>query len=175
MIFLGWMTSSLIVPRISDIYGRKKLFLAFQVLQVLSILALMNSDHIASALLCLFSIGFAGVGRSPIVYIYMQELLTPEYQKIAGSLFGVSCAVSLAFGTAFLQLVSKDALMIFYVSVGLSVFAVFVTSLFIPESPKYLFATGQYERCREVLGYISRVNGQDASKFKSVRFSQEDN
>jgi len=32
MLFLGWMTSSMIVPRLSDIYGRKRFFLGFQVL-----------------------------------------------------------------------------------------------------------------------------------------------
>ena len=32
MIFLGWMTSSMVVPRLSDIYGRKMFFLGFQVL-----------------------------------------------------------------------------------------------------------------------------------------------
>ncbi len=57
---------------------------------------------------------------------------------------------------------------------GLSIFAMTVTTLFIPESPKYLFATGQYEKSRQVLAYISRMNGNDASDFDSVRFGQEE-
>ena len=32
MLFLGWMTSCMIIPRLSDIYGRKRFFLGFQVL-----------------------------------------------------------------------------------------------------------------------------------------------
>ena len=29
MLFLGWMTGSMIIPRLSDIYGRKRFFLGF--------------------------------------------------------------------------------------------------------------------------------------------------
>lgn len=71
MIFLGWMTSSMFVPRMSDIFGRKKFFLGFQVMQVLAIIALLYVKSFGAALFSLFCVGFAGVGRSPIVFIYM--------------------------------------------------------------------------------------------------------
>ena len=99
MVFLGWMVSSAIVPRLSDIYGRKRFFLGFHVLQVLSLLALMHVKDIYAAFACLFTLGFSGVGRSPIVYIYMMEFLTPAYQKMASPCFASAVAVCLAFGT----------------------------------------------------------------------------
>ena len=99
MVFLGWMLSSAIVPRLSDIYGRKRFFLGFHVLQVLSLLALMHVKDIYAAFFCLFTLGFSGVGRSPIVYIYMMEFLTPAYQKVASPCFASAVAVCLAFGT----------------------------------------------------------------------------
>lgn len=47
MLFLGWMASSMIVPRLSDIYGRKRFFLGFQVLQVCAMLALYSCGSVA--------------------------------------------------------------------------------------------------------------------------------
>ena len=77
MLFLGWMASSMIVPGLSDVYGRKRFFLGFHVLQVLAIIGLLWCQNVQQALLLLFALGFSGVGRSPIVYIYLLELLTP--------------------------------------------------------------------------------------------------
>lgn len=99
MIFLGWMTSSLVIPRLSDIFGRKIFFLGFQVMQVLALIAVNYSTSLGAALLSLFCLGFSGVGRSPIVFIYMQEMLTPDYQKLAGPIFATSCAFCLMIGT----------------------------------------------------------------------------
>ena len=79
MLFLGWMTSCMIVPRLSDIYGRKRFFLGFQIVQISAIIALYFSTSVFQALAILFMLGFSGVGRSPIVYIYLMEMLTPEY------------------------------------------------------------------------------------------------
>ena len=99
MIFLGWMVSSMIVPGLSDIYGRKKFFVFFLIAQILSIFALNSSSTLSQALLSLFCFGFSGVGRSPLAYIYMQEMLTPAYQKVAGPIFSISCAACLFIGT----------------------------------------------------------------------------
>jgi len=32
MVYMGWMMGSMLIPRLSDIYGRKKFFLGFQIL-----------------------------------------------------------------------------------------------------------------------------------------------
>ena len=69
----------MIVPRLSDIYGRKRFFLGFQLVQISAIIALYFSSSVFQALAILFVLGFSGVGRSPIVYIYLMEMLTPEY------------------------------------------------------------------------------------------------
>lgn len=109
---------------------------------MVSLLALMQVNTVHSAFALLFSLGFSGVGRSPIVYIYLMEMLTPEYQKIAGPLFASSVALCLAFGTFVLQMVTKDSMMLFQCSIALSTFVMLFTYFFIPESPKYLHATG---------------------------------
>ena len=99
MLFLGWMASSMIVPGLSDIYGRKKFFIGFHVLQVAAIFGLLWCSNVKQALALLFALGFSGVGRSPIVYIYLLEMLTPQYQKVIGPIFASSVGICLAGGT----------------------------------------------------------------------------
>ena len=173
MLFLGWMASSMIVPGLSDIYGRKKFFIGFHVLQVAAIFGLLWCSNVKQALALLFALGFSGVGRSPIVYIYLLEMLTPQYQKVIGPIFASSVGICLAGGTFLLQMMTKDAVWCFYASLILSVFAMFFSVFFIPESPKYLHATGQFDECRKVLSYMAVCNGEDSEKMANVRFTQE--
>ena len=62
-------------------------------------------------------------------------------------------------------MLTKDANLLIYVSLALSFLTVLLTYAFIPESPKYLHATGQFQECRSVLSYIANVNGQTESNF----------
>ena len=82
------------------------------------------------------------MGRSPIVYIYMLEMLTPAYQKIAGPIFAVSVALCLFIGTFLLQNVTNDTSVICYISLAMSFLTMLLVTGCIPESPKYLHATG---------------------------------
>lgn len=100
------------------------------------------------------------MGRSPIVYIYLMELLTPEYQKVVGPIFASSVALTLAFGTFSLQMLTKDVSLLLYTSMTLSILVVLITYFFIPESPKYLHATGKYTECRKVLSQIASYNNK---------------
>ena len=111
----------------------------------------MMCESVNSAMALLFVLGFSGVGRSPIVYIYLLEMMTPDQQKIIGPLFAASVGVCLATGTLLFQMLTKDVTLLFYASLGLSFFIMLFTWLVIPESPKYLHATRRYEESRQVL------------------------
>lgn len=58
---------------------------------------------------------------------------------------------------------------VYYQIFGISVNALcVVVGFFLPESPKFLYESKQYDKCREVLRYISKFNGVNkpvASKF----------
>ena len=73
-------------------------------------------------------------------------------------MFGASVGATLAFGTVLFQLVTKDATLLLYSSLTLSAIIMLVTYFFIPESPKFLHATRQYDKCRTVMSQIARVN-----------------
>lgn len=72
-----------------------------------------------------------------------------------------------------MHVVTKDSNMLFYVSLLLSVFAIVCSLLVIPESPKYLHATGQYKEARSTLSYIASLNGESETDFDSAKFTEE--
>lgn len=69
---------------------------------------------------------------------------------------------------------TKDTVMLCYISLTMSCIIMVLVSACLPESPKYLHATGQYESCRKTLQYMARVNGmEEQSNLENVRFTQE--
>jgi len=63
--------------------------------------------------------------------------------------------------------------MLLYISLGCSFLIMIITLLLIPESPKYLHATAQFDKCRDALKYMARMNGMSMSNIEKLRFSQE--
>lgn len=86
MYFVGWVTGAMITPRLSDLYGRKRVLL-FSMIGLNSIylgLILSTSINVTIALMCF--LGFFSVGRASVGYLYMQELTPVKQQVIVGSL-----------------------------------------------------------------------------------------
>lgn len=75
MQFVGWAISAAITPRLSDIYGRKPIFLASMALQLISLIGIYISRNVYVTIGIIFFFGMGGVGRSSISYLYMQEFL----------------------------------------------------------------------------------------------------
>jgi len=74
--------------------------------------------------------------------------------------------------TVYFKFISKDAFpfLIFAGSLaGVCALLCFV----LPESPRYLFGTEDFDKCREVLAYIARFNG--VKNWEDPHFDAEDN
>jgi MFS family permease len=74
-IFLGWAIASIVLPRISDIYGRKYLFLGLMVLNFVVGVVLLFSRSIWLTMGMQFLVGWVAVGRWTIGYIMLQEFV----------------------------------------------------------------------------------------------------
>jgi MFS family permease len=75
MQFVGWAISAAITPRLSDIYGRKPIFLISMAIQLASLISIYISRQVWVTIGLIFVFGIGGVGRSSISYLYMQEFL----------------------------------------------------------------------------------------------------
>ena len=69
--FVGWALSAFVTPRLSDIYGRKIIFLASMVIQFVSLIGILISRNWIVTAGLIFIFGTGGVGRSSISYLLM--------------------------------------------------------------------------------------------------------
>lgn len=83
--FVGWVVSSIFLPRMCDIYGRKKLFFVSMAGQNIAYLGVILSRNLDLTIAFMFFLGFFSVGRATIGYLYMQEMTPIKYQVIVGS------------------------------------------------------------------------------------------
>ena len=67
-----------------------------------------------------------------------------------------------------MQQFTQDTNLLFYISLTASFIVMLLTAIVIPESPKYLHATGQYEKCRDTLKYMAHMNG---GSLEDIRFT----
>ena len=75
MQFVGWALASTFLPRLADMYGRKYVFLFSLLLQLLSMAATFFSENSKLTTGIMFFLGFSGVGRCSICFLWLMELL----------------------------------------------------------------------------------------------------
>lgn len=157
--FAGLVLGSLILPRLSDKLGRKKLSALGGMLHVLSSLVILSTSSIQLAFAMIFVSGFAFAGRVFVGYVWMTEhMRVQDVPKATAAMFAIDslCIMNAAI---YFQYISKDWTYFFAVPV----FGMLLTTLylifFVSESPKFLHSIGERERAREILEGIAKSNG----------------
>jgi MFS family permease len=74
MYFAGYTTSAVILPRLSDMYGRKYVYFGSMVGHLLIFLGMLISRSLDLTIGLMVLFGFFSLGRASVGYIYMQEL-----------------------------------------------------------------------------------------------------
>ena len=92
LIFLGWAFSSIWMSRLSDLYGRKPIYLTSYAMQTLAICALMFTTSFKVACAALFVLGMCCSGRWNVTYIYCFEFVTEEKFKTAAPFMNIVAA-----------------------------------------------------------------------------------
>ena len=85
-LFIGWTASAIVLPRLSDLYGRKIIFIVSMVIQAIAFAGFFVSRNIDLSTGCMFLMGVASVGRCSISYLYMMELLPANRQVLFGTI-----------------------------------------------------------------------------------------
>ena len=141
MMFLGWTVAAIFIPRLSDMYGRKIIFLILLSCQSLIMLGLILSMSMVFSTFLLFMFGITITGGLPIGYIYLLELMNEKNAKIVGPCLNTSVGFDVVWATLSLQIIAKNTLVISLSSQVTSIFCVFCCFFLIPESPKFLYAS----------------------------------
>ena len=75
MFFTGWCATLLWVPRLADVYGRKKLFLIGMALNLVLLVAMLITSDLQVMTVIAFLFGCACPMRRDIGYVYMIEMM----------------------------------------------------------------------------------------------------
>jgi MFS family permease len=73
--FFGITSSTFVIPRLSDIFGRKLIYHGSMMGHFVVYGIIILSRNLTLTIVMMFFFGFFSLGRASIGYIYMQELL----------------------------------------------------------------------------------------------------
>lgn len=172
MIFIGWTTSAVILPRMADIYGRKPIILFSLTLQFLTMGATFFSNSALLATVIMFFLGFSCVGRCSISFLFLMELLPYKKTTFYGTIVHMSNGLLTVVFVIYFLYISRNWKYIEIFALGLTVVC-FLGVLLLPESPKFLVSKSKWGEARRALSQIAKINGRDVftGKFDREKIS----
>ena len=136
---LGWSFSCIVVPRLGDLYGRRRPYLISAGIAVVCYLGLLFSHSLDFTMVLFFILGLCTPGKSNINYVYTLELVPAKWQTYTGTAMICADGSSLILVSLYFRYISKEWL-------GFQVFTFcfstlcYIGTLFAPESPRYLYS-----------------------------------
>lgn len=143
--FMGWAISATFLPRLSDIYGRKKIFIFSILLQSLAMTGMYFSHDLNLTTAMMFIFGMAAVGRTSISFLFLMELLPTNRQVLVGTILHVNNAAVGVFGCLYFWKISKYWLWLEIFAGFLGIVSIIGTAIWVPESPKFLVSRKKYD------------------------------
>ena len=106
-VFIGWFVTLPWVPRISDMYSRKWVFMSGMVFDWLLFIALFACNDINWMIFITFLFGLATTIRMNVGFVYLMELIPRRNQSFYASIYNAQEASQLFIATLYFWFVSK--------------------------------------------------------------------
>jgi MFS family permease len=87
--FIGWAATLLWVPRLGDVYGRKKMFILSNVINTLNFVIVLFTKSLNVMIIAFFILGLASSIRVNIGYNYLIEMYPDKYKIAVGTTWNV--------------------------------------------------------------------------------------
>lgn len=108
-----------------------------------------------------------------VSFIYLIELLTPEYARLVATFSSVLYVSFFALITAYLKFVSNDYAVITYTGVIFGLLSFLGVWCFLDESPLFLLRDGQYTKAEAIIRRMYEINGEDSRSKTRLSLSQD--
>ena len=148
----------LIIPRLADIYGRKRFIVGCQGAILPVLLYFFVMETVTAAASCFFILGLTFSGTAVVTCLWAVESIVKRHRASLFFVLATCNRLLVIFAVIYFQYLSKDWVNWLYMVVLIQLLVVAGQSTF-PESPEFYLAKGRYEECKEVLINIADYNG----------------
>jgi MFS family permease len=143
--FIGCFVGSFILPRASDIYGRKPLFIIGLIIYVAVVVSSLFCSNLNFMYFILFMGGISETGRYYVAYVYAVEFMPKHFKDKTGLYifvcFGV-CMVLIAI--RFWAISERVWTWNAYLAIVLAITSMVGTIVWLPESPNFLYSRKRF-------------------------------
>lgn len=158
--FIGWSCTLLWLPRLADIYGRKRLFCAGMLTISFLYVGILVTHSLNTMIALFFLTGALSSIRTQIGWVYWNEFFPSRLQNKLGTFYNMTDATVYMFATLYFWAGVKNWIYFALIGQVLAIFSA-ISSYFLPESPRYLLATKRYAALILVLEKIAKFNGKE--------------
>ena len=135
--FIGWSASILILPRLSDVSGRKIFWRVGMTLQTLCFVLMFLTKSLNFMIIIFFSLGVLSSIRVGVGFAYFMEMLPQKWQTPAGSVFQMIEASVSIFTTVYYAFIMDKWIYTGGFAMTMQLTA-FVCAFLVSESPRLL-------------------------------------
>lgn len=137
--FIGILSAMMVVPRATDLWGRKYLFVLTMAVSFTAQFGLIISDSLTASIVYMIMIGTTFPGKNVVGLNYMLEFI-PENNQTFYVTCGMIIECSTLFGMSYgLQVYNRNWLWTQVLGLIGTAFALIVSAILMPESPKFLY------------------------------------
>lgn len=110
--FAGWALFATVLPFRANRKGRKSVIGLTFLASTIAIASTVFNKSLNMHIAIVFVMGLFASGRVSVAFVYLMEMLTPEWGAFVATISSILYVSFFAFITAYVQLMSKDYMLI---------------------------------------------------------------